>query len=349
MMVISSLLMMVLLCLVAGTQGRATIESERLLEHERRNYEWPPSNVVPDTLGWKNLMERRLEQVSHMTDLNGRFVAYAQTIHAALVTPNFTEFGFALTRFPDADLLEEMQQAIQDGMSGRQPEGNTRIIDGDQPWVIWRQDLMKRVEDTMQGYVEEFFDTELELQAIYGLRLFRNNSSFRMHIDKKGSHALGFVMNVDRSADAQDWPIYIEDFHGRTHEIFMRPGDMILYESSKCMHGRPRKFIGSWFCNVIGHYHPVDDHWNSLNHQAEAEYAIPPHWSQDPSTTSSHPEIVYAGGMEEPECQNRWCKTENPDVVWDYGMAGDEAGYWVDPTYQKHTFEYEYEALKSEL
>jgi hypothetical protein len=335
-----------LLSVLAFTQARATIESERLLEHQKRNYEWPPSQsqFVPNTTGWKNLMETRLDQVSEMPDPKARFVAYVQTIHAAMVTPNFTEYGFAVMRCPDA-LLQDLQQGIQDGMSSVKPEGYTSIIQGDQPWVISREDLMERIEKELHGYVEEFFKTQLELQAIYGLRLFRNDTSFRMHIDKKGTHAVGFVMHVDRSADAQDWPFYIEDFQGQTHQVLMRPGDIILYESSKCLHGRPQKLNGSWFCNVIGHYHPVHDDWNSMNHQAEAEYAVPPHWSSNPSSSlKRHPNLVYGGGMEEPDCQNNWCRTEQPDVQWKYGMAGSEAGYWVDPNFHKHKFAYKMES-----
>lgn len=68
------------------------------------------------------------------------------------------------------------------------------------------------------------------LTKVYGLRLFRNESSFRMHIDKKGSHSVGYVLHVDSSDDTEPWPFFIEDFHGRTHEINLTPGDVIMFE-----------------------------------------------------------------------------------------------------------------------
>jgi hypothetical protein len=73
------------------------------------------------------------------------------------------------------------------------------------------------------------------LTKVYGLRLFRNESSFRMHIDKKGSHSIGYVLHVASSEDTKPWPFFIEDFHGRTHEINLTPGDVIMFEGEKAI------------------------------------------------------------------------------------------------------------------
>jgi hypothetical protein len=55
-----------------------------------------------------------------------------------------------------------------------------------------------------------------------------------MHLDKKGSHSMGYVLHVgasdDYSPENDPWPFLIEDFYGRTHEITMVPGDLILFE-----------------------------------------------------------------------------------------------------------------------
>jgi hypothetical protein len=31
----------------------------------------------------------------------------------------------------------------------------------------------------------------------------------------------------------EDWPIFIEDLNGNTHEVVLTPGDILFYESSK--------------------------------------------------------------------------------------------------------------------
>jgi len=59
-------------------------------------------------------------------------------------------------------------------------------------------------------------------------------------------HIISFILHIDSSEDAEPWPIFIEDFQGRTHEVILTPGDILFYESSKCFHGRPRPLSGSW-------------------------------------------------------------------------------------------------------
>jgi hypothetical protein len=49
-----------------------------------------------------------------------------------------------------------------------------------------------------------------------------------------------------RYGDQEPWPIVIEGIDGVTAEVDLKPGQMLLYESAKCTHGRPRTFRGEW-------------------------------------------------------------------------------------------------------
>ena len=37
----------------------------------------------------------------------------------------------------------------------------------------------------------------------------------------------------------------------------LKPGQLLLYESAKCTHGRPRTFRGHWYTSLFIHYRPV--------------------------------------------------------------------------------------------
>jgi predicted 2-oxoglutarate/Fe(II)-dependent dioxygenase YbiX len=67
-----------------------------------------------------------------------------------------------------------------------------------------------------------------------------------MHVDKVKTHVISCILHVDHSEDSEPWPIFIEDFQGNTNEVVLESGDLMFYESSKCIHGRPRNFKGSW-------------------------------------------------------------------------------------------------------
>jgi hypothetical protein len=220
---------LVMMAVTVGTVSAKVDESERLLEYHKRGYEWPIKKFNPNTEGWNKLMQERLAQVEEIDDDAERYKGYATTLYPGLVISNLTEYGWGLTRISDG-LLKDLQRGIRDGFDTRRGEGRTPIIEGEQAWWIQRDDLMDRVEEELHGVTEEWCGTDIGLKMVYGLRLFRNESSFRMHIDKKGSHAVGYVLHVDRAEDAQPWPFFIEDFHGRTHEILMTPGDVIMFE-----------------------------------------------------------------------------------------------------------------------
>ena len=239
----SSLILIMLLvasarlpCVYGNTIRAADMETaERLQGYQKRGYQWPVLEFVPNTPGWKKLMEDRLEQISNIEDPAERFKGYTATMYSGIVIQNYTEHGFARTRISES-LLKELQQGIRDGFEDRVNEGYTPSITGNQAWHIQRDDLTQKVEDELHDKLEEWGRVDLDLTYVYGLRLFRNTTTIKMHLDKKGSHSMGYVLHVDSSddydSDGDPWPFLIEDFHGRTHEITMVPGDLILFEGT---------------------------------------------------------------------------------------------------------------------
>ena len=95
---------------------------------------------------------------------------------------------------------------------------------------------------------------ELTPFRAYGFRLYRNNSQLLMHVDKSQTHIVSFILHIDSSEDAEPWPILIEDYDGHTHEVVLTSGDTLFYEASKCFHGRPIRFKGSWYSSVTSSY-----------------------------------------------------------------------------------------------
>jgi prolyl 4-hydroxylase len=47
--------------------------------------------------------------------------------------------------------------------------------------------------------------------------------------------------------------------------VSMAPGDMVMYESHTCVHGRPAPLQGRFFANVFVHFEPVDDAGHQKN------------------------------------------------------------------------------------
>jgi len=254
------------------------LEEDRIEEYKKRNYTWPISDFVPKNEGWKKLMEERLGQVAEIEDSNKRYEGYIQTLHSAFLVPNFTEHGFGLARAPD-DLMEALRKGIRDGLPTAGYENEVEVINGARPLFIDRPDLTKRVLHELRDYAETWSGVELTPYRAYGFRLYQNNSQLTMHVDKMQTHIISFILHIDSSEDAEPWPIFIEDFNGNTHEVTLKSGDMLFYESSKCFHGRPRRLNGSWYSSIFVHYYPKHG-WYEKNHALESHYSGR-YWNSD--------------------------------------------------------------------
>ena len=48
----------------------------------------------------------------------------------------------------------------------------------------------------------------------------------------------------------------ILDHAGKLHAVNMKPGDLLLYESARLLHGRPSPLDGESYANIFVHYMP---------------------------------------------------------------------------------------------
>ena len=52
----------------------------------------------------------------------------------------------------------------------------------------------------------------------------------------------------------KDWPLTLMDNEGQKKIIFLRPGEMLLYESAKVPHGRQFPLEGEYYENILVHF-----------------------------------------------------------------------------------------------
>lgn len=159
------------------------------------------------------------------------------------------------------DLVDALMKKLHDNLETAPIEKDVDVIEGDddssRPLFISNHELNQRVLEELKPLHEEWAGIDLVGQIAYGLRVYRNNSRLLMHVDKSKTHIISSILHIDHSEDSEPWPIIIEDFQGNTNEVVLESGDMLFYESSKCFHGRPHTFKGSWYSSIFTHYSPV--------------------------------------------------------------------------------------------
>jgi len=273
-----------------------------------------PDAYVPNTTGWTAIMNRRDAQINQMSDSQERWDACISTLLSCCMIPNFTENGFAVVRQP-ASIHQRLLKALEQGK--RRTEGRVDQISGDIPEFVGIGALGGQIMKELKELHEKWAGIEkggLVPSNAYGLRIYRPGNTLTMHTDQTATHVISSILHVDRQV-AEPWPIVIEGFDGKTHEVDLKPGEMLLYESAKCQHGRPRPLVGDWYTSLFIHYKPRNWSINtrsSINVLEQSEQSTQPligGWGRPAKKPDgSVPELRMRGtGMYEPACKHDWC------------------------------------------
>ncbi len=91
----------------------------------------------------------------------------------------------------------------------------------------------------------------LEHTSTFGIREYKKNSIMPLHTDKKETHILSAIINIEQD---KEWNLEIYDHDLNRHFISLKPGEYILYESAICLHGRPTYFKGNKYANIFTHF-----------------------------------------------------------------------------------------------
>jgi len=117
------------------------------------------------------------------------------------------------------------------------------------------------LNDGLLPLAEAWAGVGLKHSRTYGIRRYTNGSWLGSHLDVMATHIISAIVNVGQEVD-EDWPLYIKDNNGNDHQVFLKPGEMVWYESARLVHGRMDQFKGKYFDNIFIHYMPLGE-WYS--------------------------------------------------------------------------------------
>jgi len=213
-------------------------ENERVEEYHKRKYRWPPapSDYVPNTPGWQSICQRRLNQTAYIKNSESKYNAYMSVVHSALISPNFTEFGWGLTKAPKSlvdALLENLMSGLahaddlpveDDSFDSSDDKNNYGVSDdgGDKgvdeflqkrddenpqhfPLMIPNFDLNRRALKELLPIHEAWSGVKLTGNNAYGLRVYRNHSNLQMHIDESTTHIISSILHVGHDPEGEPW------------------------------------------------------------------------------------------------------------------------------------------------
>merc|ERR1711963_522889 len=96
------------------------------------------------------------------------------------------------------------------------------------------QSLHQLVKIEMQDVLQWWTQQRLRSTAIRGIRIYRRNAMLINHVDRQDTHLASAVLQVAQSVDDDGgWPLEVVGQDGGTYEVYLQPGEMVLYEGGK--------------------------------------------------------------------------------------------------------------------
>lgn len=206
---------------------------------------------------------RDADEVSQQ--VHSTFTSEWQRAHRVVRT--YTEFGFKKGKIP-LDLFASMSAYYYNNAEQSTIEewGNKGVFvnwwESDVYFLPMPQVLKRYWQSRLKQMVEAWVGVPLELTDIYGMRRYEDGARLLTHVDRERTHATSLIVNIAQGGIRKPWKIEIYDFKDRLHEVDMEPGDIVYYESARCLHGRMQPLDGAYYVNLFSHYRPVgDDSW----------------------------------------------------------------------------------------
>lgn len=183
-----------------------------------------------------------------------------------LFLPILHPIGFEKIRL-NLDCIEKIRTWMKENEADFTPEINlnsdveknmhNNILDINKAPQELRNELLNEMQILLTNWIG--YKSTLQHVATYGIREYTRGSSLANHYDKKNTHVISAIIHLGDTTE-KPWPLYIEDHNFKPYQITMEYGDVIFYESTTCLHGRPTPFEGDSHRNMYIHFKP--EHWH---------------------------------------------------------------------------------------
>jgi prolyl 4-hydroxylase len=167
--------------------------------------------------------------------------------------------GFKVERL-DPAVYQRMSHELLGGLDRFRPEAPIDEISTEAPdfvpaLVCENRTFNAEMSELLRPLHEAWSGMALTESACYGFRAYQRGSYLLNHVDRTETHIISSTVCVDASLD-EPWPLYVEDVLGEVHQINLEPGELLLYEGARLVHGRPWPLVGDYYVGLFVHYRP---------------------------------------------------------------------------------------------
>ena len=126
-------------------------------------------------------------------------------------------------------------------------------------------DRVAFIKETMLDLHQEWCGRKLKPAVVYGVRSYSANTIFNAHFDRQDTHHVASSITLGKDAPLN---LNIQDHDNQWWGVDVEPGQMIMFESGCCMHGRLDEYKGTYFDNLYTHFtyeEPFEEYQKSIH------------------------------------------------------------------------------------
>jgi len=180
--------------------------------------------------------------------------------------PKLTEIGFEVRKVPEDvwGIIKDSYEILKERTTEENFEGKENFIPGRTELLSYDHipNIRNLIHQKLLDVHKDFAGVNIEPTFIYGIRSYLRGATLTKHRDRIETHHVSSIIIVDKDLKCgcqnrefgDDWALDIQGHDGEWYKVYAQPGDMILYESAVCEHGRIEPFQGTFFRNFFMHY-----------------------------------------------------------------------------------------------
>ena len=197
---------------------------------------------------------------------------HLRNIKQPLIVHNLTQTGYRKTKIP-TELYISLKKYYTNHIYEKSIEDTSHDIDGvlktknQQAKLISITDkIITSIEVAVRPLLEHWCNCYLEQSGVYGIRVYTEGSVLHHHVGRVDTNAIAVLLQIDQDYQpGDDWLIELIDYKGKRQILKLFPGDMLIYEAAKMIHGQPWSFRGKSLANVLMFFTPVNGWDYQLN------------------------------------------------------------------------------------
>jgi prolyl 4-hydroxylase len=213
---------------------------------------------------WNNALDTQLASVHHRnTEKSSKQFSNWQDL------PKIDPVGFKVVKVPDEawSIIQELYAEVKEIRVEEKFDGKESIIPGEgiTSYIMDINSVPDKrhiLHNMLLPLHQEFAKEPIDPTFIYGIRSYMRGAALQFHRDRIATHHISSIIIVDKDLacgcvnkpESDDWGLDIQSHDGSWHNVTAEVGEMILYESATCQHGRNTIFQGTAFNNMFVHY-----------------------------------------------------------------------------------------------